>query len=72
MHFSRSIIRVINSRRKRWAAHVARMGQKKNAYWSTVRKSEINRQEGKPNRRWGVFKGSSINKATVHDLESHD
>jgi hypothetical protein len=27
-----SVIRIIKSRRMRWAGHVARMGEKKNAY----------------------------------------
>jgi hypothetical protein len=30
---SPSIIRIIKSRRMRWAGHVARMGDKRNAYW---------------------------------------
>jgi hypothetical protein len=29
---SPSIIRIINSRRMRWAGHVARMGEKRNVY----------------------------------------
>jgi hypothetical protein len=29
---SPSIIRIIKSRRKRWAGHVARIGEKKNVY----------------------------------------
>jgi hypothetical protein len=32
LYSSPSIIRVIKSRKKRWAGHVARMGEKKNAY----------------------------------------
>jgi hypothetical protein len=31
LYYSRSIIRIIKSRRMRWAAHVARMGEKRNA-----------------------------------------
>jgi hypothetical protein len=31
LYSSPSIIRIINSRRMRWAGHVARMGQKRNA-----------------------------------------
>jgi hypothetical protein len=30
--FSPSIIRVIKSRRMRWAGHAARMGERRNAY----------------------------------------
>jgi hypothetical protein len=29
LHFSSNIVRVISSRRKRWAGHVARMGEKR-------------------------------------------
>jgi hypothetical protein len=32
LYFSASTIRIIKSRRMRWAGHVARMGEKRNAY----------------------------------------
>jgi hypothetical protein len=32
LYSSPSIIRIIKSRRMRWAAHVARVGEKRNAY----------------------------------------
>jgi hypothetical protein len=32
LYFSRNIIRVIKSRRMRWAGHVARMGERRDAY----------------------------------------
>jgi hypothetical protein len=35
-----TIIRIIKSRRMRWAGHVARMGEKRNAYRLLVGKSE--------------------------------
>jgi hypothetical protein len=34
------IIRIMKSRRMRWAGHVARMGEKRNAYRLSVRKPE--------------------------------
>jgi hypothetical protein len=37
---STSIIRIIKSRRMRWAGHVARMGKKRNAYRLLVGKPE--------------------------------
>jgi hypothetical protein len=37
---SPSIIRIIKSRRMRWAGHVARMGKKKNMYRLLVGKPE--------------------------------
>jgi hypothetical protein len=33
LYSSPSIIRLIKSRRMRWARHVTRMGEKMNAYW---------------------------------------
>jgi hypothetical protein len=47
-----SIIRIIKSRRMRWAAHVARMGEKRNAYRLLVGKPEGKRPLGRPRRRW--------------------
>jgi hypothetical protein len=36
----------------RWAGHVARMGEKRNAYRLLVGKSEGMRPLGRPRRRW--------------------
>jgi hypothetical protein len=47
LYSSLSIIRMIKSRRMRWAGHVARMGQKKNAYRILVGKPEGKRPLGK-------------------------
>jgi hypothetical protein len=47
-----SIIRIIKSRRMRWAGHVARMGEKRNAYRVLVGKPEGKRPLGRPRRRW--------------------
>jgi hypothetical protein len=48
LYSSPSIIRIIKSRRMRWAGHVARMWQKRNAYRLLVGKRPL----GKPRRRW--------------------
>jgi hypothetical protein len=40
LYSSPSIIRIIKSRRMRWARHVARMGEKRNAYRLLVEKPE--------------------------------
>jgi hypothetical protein len=45
------IIRIIMSRRMRWAGHVARMGEKKNVYKLLVGKPEGKRPLGRPRRR---------------------
>jgi hypothetical protein len=46
------LIRIIKSRRMRWAVHVARMGEKRNAYRLLAGKPEGNRPLGRPRRRW--------------------
>jgi hypothetical protein len=42
LYSSTSIIRMIKSRRMRWAGHVARMGEKRNAYgyWWEIQKRD--------------------------------
>jgi hypothetical protein len=52
LYSSPSIIRIIKSRRMRRAGHVARMGEKSNAYRLLVGKSEGKRPLGRPRRRW--------------------
>jgi hypothetical protein len=46
------IITIIKSRRMRWAGHVARMGEKRNAYRIWVGKPEGKRPLGRPRHRW--------------------
>jgi hypothetical protein len=45
-------IRIIKSRRMRWAGNVARMGEKRNAYRILVVKPVGKRPLGRPRRRW--------------------
>jgi hypothetical protein len=52
LYSSPSIIRIIKSRRMRWAGHLARMGEKKNVYRLLVGKLERKRPLGRPRRRW--------------------
>jgi hypothetical protein len=52
LYCSPSIVRIIKIRRIRWAGHVARMGEKRNAYRILVGKPEGKRPLGKPRRRW--------------------
>jgi hypothetical protein len=49
---SPSIIRIIKSRRMSWARHVARTGEKRNAYRLIVGKQKGKRPLGRPRRRW--------------------
>jgi hypothetical protein len=52
LYSSPSIIRIIKSRRMRWVGHVARMGEKRNAYNLLARKPEWKGSAGRPRRRW--------------------
>ena len=45
-------MRVIKSRRMRWAGHVARMGEERGVYRVLVGKLERKRPLGRPRRRW--------------------
>ena len=52
LYSSPNIIRSLKSRRLRWAGHVARMEQSRNAYRVLVGKTEGKRPLGRPRRRW--------------------
>jgi hypothetical protein len=52
LYSSPSIIRIIKLGRMGWAGHVARMGEKRNAYRLLVGKPEGKRPLGRPRRRW--------------------
>jgi hypothetical protein len=52
LYSSPSIIRIIKSRRMRWAWNVARMGEKRIAYRLLVGKPEGKGPQGRPKRRW--------------------
>jgi hypothetical protein len=59
LYSSPSIIRMIKSRRMRWAGHVAQMGERVNAYWWEGQKEGDHL--GRPRRRWvGNIKMSLI------------
>jgi hypothetical protein len=49
---SPNIVRVIKSRRMRWAGHVAHMGEGRGVYRVLVGKPEGRRPLGRPRRRW--------------------
>ena len=52
LYSSPNIIRTPKSRRLRWAEHVARMKQSRNAYRVLVGKPEGKRPLGTPRHRW--------------------
>jgi hypothetical protein len=49
---SPNIVRVIKSRRMRWAGHVARMGEGRGVYRVLVGRPEGKRPLGRPRWRW--------------------
>jgi hypothetical protein len=52
LYSSPNIVRVIKSRRMRWAGHEARMGEGRGTYRVLVGRSEGKRPLGRPRRRW--------------------
>ena len=52
LYSSPNIVRVIKSRRMRWAGHVARMGEGRGVYRVLVGKPDGKRPLGRPRRRW--------------------
>jgi hypothetical protein len=52
LYSSLSMIKIIKSRRMRWARHKARMGNKRNAYRLLVGKPKGKRPLGRPRHRW--------------------
>jgi hypothetical protein len=50
--YSPNIVKVIKSRRMRWAGHVARMGVRRGVYRVLVGRPEVKRPLGRPRRRW--------------------
>ena len=49
---TKSVLRVVKSRRMRWAGHVARMGDDRGVHRVLVGKPEGKRPLGRPRRRW--------------------
>ena len=52
LYCSPNIVRVIKSRRIRWAGHVARMGEERGVYSVLLGKPKGRRPLGRPRRRW--------------------
>jgi len=52
LYSSPNIVRVIKSRRLRWAGHVARMGEERGVCRVLVEKPDGKRPLGRPRRKW--------------------
>jgi hypothetical protein len=52
LYSSPSVVRVIKSRRMRWAGHVARMGERRDVYRVLVEKPQKMRPLGRTRGRW--------------------
>jgi hypothetical protein len=52
LYSSRNMVRVIKSRRMRWAGHVARMGEGRGAYKVWVGRPKGKRPLGRPRHKW--------------------
>jgi hypothetical protein len=52
LYSSPNVVRVIKSKRMRWAGHVARMGERRSVYRVLVGRPEGKRPLGRPSRRW--------------------
>jgi hypothetical protein len=52
LYSSLNIVRMIKSRRMRWAGHMARMGEGRGVYRVLVGRPEGKRSLGRPRRRW--------------------
>jgi hypothetical protein len=54
LYSSPNIVRVIKSRRMKWAGHVVRIGERRGVYRVLAGRSEGKRPLGRPRRRWEV------------------
>jgi hypothetical protein len=52
LYSSLNNVRVIKSRRMKWAGHVARMGKGRGVYRVLIGRPEYERPMGRPRRRW--------------------
>ena len=64
-----NIVRVVKSRRMRWAGHVARMGQGKVVYRALVGKPEGKRTLGRPRRRWEDNMKTDLQEVDCRDMD---
>jgi hypothetical protein len=68
LHSSPNIVRVIKSRRLRWAGHVALMGEGKDVYRVLVGRPEGKRPLGRPRHRWVDNIKMDLRKIGIHGM----
>jgi hypothetical protein len=69
LYSSPSIIRMIKSRRMRWTGHVARMGEKRNAYRIMVGKQKGKKPLGKSRCRWVAYNKMDLREIGWDDID---
>jgi len=67
LYDSRDVVRIMKSRRLRWAGHVARMGEKRRLYSILVGKQNGKRPLGSHRRRWEVNIRRDLREVGVYD-----
>jgi hypothetical protein len=72
LYSSPNIIRVIKSRRLKWAEHVACMGEKRCSYCVSVRKPDGRRPLGKARHRWEDNIRTDLRDAGWKDMDRVD
>jgi hypothetical protein len=72
VYSSPSIIRMMKTRRMRWAGHVERMEEKRNAYMLLVGKPEGKRQLGRERHRWVDNITMDLGKVGWGDVDCND
>jgi hypothetical protein len=66
LYSSPNVVRIIKSRRMRWAGHVARMGEERGVYRILVGRPEGRRPLGRLRRRWEDTLGLDLGKTGIN------
>ena len=67
LYDSPDVVKIMKSRRLRWAGHVARMGEKRRLYSILVGRPDGKRPLGRPRRRWEDNIRRDLREVGVHD-----